>query len=103
MGRFNYRLVLIEKPLGLCSECGEVVYKTEEEQISDEKIAFVCASDLDPEHVYYTPSSITEVQMKTAFNDSHCPKEYDQFCPLQHFPLHDQCYNIRQGLYTKIW
>ena len=47
--RLNNEGVLMEKPLGVCPECGDVVYASEEiDGVFEKKIAWVCASDLHP-------------------------------------------------------
>jgi hypothetical protein len=101
--RFSPDGVLVEKPLGLCPHCGNMVYASEEiDGVFEKRIAWVCASDLDPEHVYYQASDVTPEEMQQAWHDTHCPKAYGRTCSRAHFPLHQQCYYRRAGVHNKI-
>lgn len=75
--------------VGICPECGEVVYA------SDEPV-WTCPRDLSPDNNYWQPSEVTEEQRERAGVYSNCYEDFGGYCG-DHMPLHGRCY---EGYFT---
>lgn len=74
--------------VGICPECGEVVYGDKE----PDGPVWTCPRDLAPSNKYWQSSEITEAQMERDGVYSLCYEDHDGYCG-DHMPMHSACYD----------